>query len=113
MHPAPSSEWLVQARRLPLLELTLSDHRLSMPVGRDSYVHLDPLNLPESLRALEQARLLSELTSWSPPNALGETARRSARREGGSADDLADRPRYSSAFTVRAPKSRARSSSTR
>ncbi len=57
-----------------LLEFTLADHEFSMPVGRVSYLHLEPLTFPEFLLAHGQARLLDTLSCWSPGATLGDIA---------------------------------------
>ncbi len=39
-----------------LLDLTLADHAFSMPVGRVSFYHVEPMGFDEYLRAHGQAR---------------------------------------------------------
>ena len=57
-----------------LLEFALSDHALSMPVGRVAFMHLEPMGFDEFLRAHGQARLLDVLRAWSPGTSLSPTA---------------------------------------
>lgn len=46
-----------------LLEFILSDHSFSMPVGRISYLHLEPLSFEEFLLALEEHQLLKYINT--------------------------------------------------
>ena len=48
-----------------LLEFTLADHDFSMPVGRVTYLHLQPMTYTEYLAAQGQDRLLRTLRNWS------------------------------------------------
>jgi uncharacterized protein len=52
-----------------LLDFTLGDHDFSMPVGRVSFLHVEPMGFDEYLRAHGQARLAAALCgfSWSRP----------------------------------------------
>lgn len=47
-----------------LLEFILSDHAFSMPVGRISYLHLEPLSFEEFLWAKEKEKLYEFLTTF-------------------------------------------------
>ena len=49
-----------------LLELTLGDGHFSMPVGRVSFQHVEPMGFPEFLEAHGQQRLLRVLEEWRP-----------------------------------------------
>jgi predicted AAA+ superfamily ATPase len=49
-----------------LLELTLGDGEFSMPVGRVTFQHVEPMGLPEFLEAHGQQRLLRALEEWRP-----------------------------------------------
>jgi len=49
-----------------LLEMTLGDGHLSMPVGRVSFQHVEPMGFREFLEAHGQPRLLSVLEEWRP-----------------------------------------------
>jgi uncharacterized protein len=44
-----------------LLDFTLAEHSFSMPVGRVSYLHLEPMGFDEFLRALDEERLAAFL----------------------------------------------------
>jgi uncharacterized protein len=57
-----------------LLELTLRDHEFSMPVGRVSFRHVEPMGFVEFLQAHGQARLVTVLRGWKPGAALAEAA---------------------------------------
>lgn len=57
-----------------LLDLTLREHDFSMPVGRISFRHVEPMGFPEFLEAHGQERLLSALRAWSPGAVLPEAA---------------------------------------
>ena len=52
-----------------LLDLTLADHAFSMPVGRVSFLHVEPMGFDEYLRAHGQARLATTLAgfAWGHP----------------------------------------------
>ena len=52
-----------------LLDLTLADHAFSMPVGRVSFLHVEPMGFDEYLRAHGQARLAITLAgfAWGHP----------------------------------------------
>ncbi len=62
-----------------LIEFTLADHAFSMPVGRITYLHVEPLSFPEFLRAHGQEVLEERLRQWRPGGDLGETAFERAR----------------------------------
>jgi predicted AAA+ superfamily ATPase len=47
-----------------LLEFVLADHSFSMPVGRISYLHLEPLSFEEFLLAQEKTQLLDYLREF-------------------------------------------------
>lgn len=47
-----------------LLEFTLTDHSFSMPVGRITYRHIQPLSFPEFLDAHGQSHLSTALSAW-------------------------------------------------
>jgi uncharacterized protein len=47
-----------------LLELCLSDHNFSMPVGRISYLYVEPMNFCEFLYAHGQEILIKHLKDW-------------------------------------------------
>ena len=49
-----------------LLDLTLGDGHFSMPVGRVSFQHVEPMGFPEFLEAHGQQRLLRALEEWRP-----------------------------------------------
>jgi predicted AAA+ superfamily ATPase len=57
-----------------LLEFTLAEHSFSMPVGRVSFLHIEPMGFAEFLRAHEQQRLLATLAAWRPRQALSAAA---------------------------------------
>jgi len=57
-----------------LLDFVLADHAFSMPVGRISYLHLEPMTFEEFLDATGQARLLEEIVRWTPTATLHEVA---------------------------------------
>lgn len=57
-----------------LLEFALSARGFSMPVGRITYRHVEPLSFDEYLRAHSQIQLLSRLAAWSPGDQLGAIA---------------------------------------
>ena len=47
-----------------LLDFALSDNRISMPVGRVSYLHMGPMTFTEFLVALDERKLPSRLESF-------------------------------------------------
>jgi predicted AAA+ superfamily ATPase len=47
-----------------LLEFVLADHSFSMPVGRISYMHLEPLSFEEFLLAIDKQSLFDYLSSY-------------------------------------------------
>lgn len=49
-----------------LLEATLEDHDFSMPVGRVSYYHLEPMSFNEFLSANGEQKLLGRLMDYQP-----------------------------------------------
>ena len=49
-----------------LLEFTLGDHELSLPVGRIAYLHVEPMTFSEFLLAHGQERLLEAVDAWTP-----------------------------------------------
>ncbi len=53
-----------------LLEFLLSDHAFSMPVGRISYMHLEPLSFEEFLLAREKKTLHDYLTEYNITNVM-------------------------------------------
>jgi len=53
-----------------LLELTLADHSFSMPVGRISYMHLEPLSFDEFLVANNKASLLNFISTYNLNNEI-------------------------------------------
>jgi predicted AAA+ superfamily ATPase len=57
-----------------LLELTLGDHAISMPVGRVGFLHIEPMGFAEYLRAHDQSRLLAAIAGWAPGKPLSATA---------------------------------------
>lgn len=60
-----------------LLDFALKEAAARVPVGRVSYLHLEPMGFPEFLRAHGQDRLLEVLSSWSPgdePSLAGHEA---------------------------------------
>lgn len=57
-----------------LLDLALADAAARVPVGRVSYLHLEPMGFPEFLQAHGQDRLLLALSSWSPGDELSSAA---------------------------------------
>ncbi len=57
-----------------LLELTLAEHAFSMPVGRVSFLHIEPLSFDEYLRGHGQARLAATLAGWAPGDELSPAA---------------------------------------
>lgn len=61
-----------------LLEFTLADHAFSMPVGRVSFEHVEPMSFREVLLAHDQRLLLDALTAWRPGRPLSVAAHESA-----------------------------------
>ena len=61
-----------------LLEFALADHAMSMPVGRVTFRHLEPMSFPEYLLAHGQGRLRATLAAWRPGVGLSETAQQLA-----------------------------------
>lgn len=55
-----------------LLEFVLQDEDFSFPVGRVEYLHMRPMSLLETLRALDRGLLVDQMQEWSlrsPPDA--------------------------------------------
>jgi len=63
-----------------LLEFTLADHAFSMPVGRITYRHVEPLGFPEFLIAHDLQALLASLDAWRPSADLSAATHESATR---------------------------------
>jgi predicted AAA+ superfamily ATPase len=61
-----------------LLEFTLRDHEFSMPVGRVSFRHMEPIGFQEYLRAHGQERLLKTIEEWRPGKDLSAAAHEQA-----------------------------------
>jgi len=61
-----------------LLEFTLSDHRFSMPVGRISFLHVEPMGFHEYLRAHGRSEILGALERWKPRQRFSEALHHSA-----------------------------------
>lgn len=61
-----------------LLEFTLRDHEFSMPVGRVSFRHMEPIGFQEYLLAHGQERLLRILSEWRPGKDLSMAAHEQA-----------------------------------
>ncbi len=57
-----------------LLDFVLAEHAFSMPVGRITYLHLEPLVFEEFLEAAGETELLKEVTLWTPGSVLPEMA---------------------------------------
>lgn len=53
-----------------LLDFTLADHMFSMPVGRISFLHIEPMLFSEYLTAHGQDLLLEALRAWRPGTSL-------------------------------------------
>jgi uncharacterized protein len=49
-----------------LLDFVLADHAFSMPVGRITYLHLEPMTFEEFLQAAGEEELLKEVSQWTP-----------------------------------------------
>ncbi len=47
-----------------LLDFMLADHKMSVPVGRISYLYLEPMSFSEYLMAHGESRLLESIESW-------------------------------------------------
>ncbi len=63
-----------------LLEFTLQDHSLSMPVGRVDFLNLEPLTFTEYLAAHGRELLLEQLAQWNPHIPLDLIAHQQALR---------------------------------
>ncbi|MCX5790695.1 MAG: AAA family ATPase [Elusimicrobia bacterium] len=63
-----------------LLDFALADHNFSMPVGRISFQHIEPMGFPEYLLAHGQERLLAPLSAWRPGTELSAAAHEQALR---------------------------------
>jgi predicted AAA+ superfamily ATPase len=61
-----------------LLDFALADAGARVPVGRVSYLHLEPMSFPEFLLAHAQDRLLQALSWWSPGNELSPVGHEAA-----------------------------------
>jgi predicted AAA+ superfamily ATPase len=61
-----------------LLEFTLQDHEFSMPVGRVTFRHMEPLGFQEYLQAHGQDALLKSLSAWRPGDNLTAAAHEQA-----------------------------------
>ena len=59
-----------------LLEFTLADHAFSMPVGRVSFLHIEPMDFPEFLRAHGRDDVLRRLRSWTPGEPVSDALHR-------------------------------------
>lgn len=57
-----------------LLDFALRDHALSMPVGRISYLNIEPMGFAEYLQANAQHMLLQTLMAWKPGEAFSPAA---------------------------------------
>lgn len=57
-----------------LLDFVLADHAFSMPVGRITYLHLEPLTFEEFLQAAGEEELLKEINQWTPDLTLNPVA---------------------------------------
>lgn len=57
-----------------LLDFVLADHSFSMPVGRITYLHLEPMTFEEFLQATGEEELLKEIRRWTIEDALPEVA---------------------------------------
>ena len=53
-----------------LLEFTLRDHSFSMPVGRVTFLNVEPLGFDEYLKAHGQEMLLEHIGNWAPGKPL-------------------------------------------
>ena len=63
-----------------LLELSLGQAAFSVPVGRVTYLYLEPLSFPEFLLAHGQEALAERLGEWRPAEPLSGVAQSSARK---------------------------------
>jgi predicted AAA+ superfamily ATPase len=61
-----------------LLEFTLADHDFSMPVGRVSFRHMEPIGFQEYLLAHGQEKLLKIIGAWRPGTDLSAAAHEQA-----------------------------------
>ena len=61
-----------------LLEFMLADHDFSMPVGRTTFRHVEPMSFPEYLQAHGQQRLLEAIAAWRPGETISEAAHQMA-----------------------------------
>lgn len=57
-----------------LLEFTLRDHSFSMPVGRVSFLNVEPLGFDEYLMAHGQEMLLEQIEAWRPGKPFDDIA---------------------------------------
>jgi len=57
-----------------LLDFVLADHAFSMPVGRITYLHLEPMTFEEFLQAAGEEELLKEVGEWTPDCELSDVA---------------------------------------
>lgn len=55
-----------------LLEFVLADHHFSMPVGRISFLHIEPLGFHEYLRAHDRSDIATALEGWAPGRRFSE-----------------------------------------
>jgi len=62
-----------------LLDFALGDPRHAMPVGRISFLHVEPMGFPEYLGAHGEVRLLERLAAWRPPEPMSSAAHERAR----------------------------------
>jgi uncharacterized protein len=53
-----------------LLEFTLGDYSMSMPVGRIEYMHVEPLSFDEFLSALEKPQLVDYIQNYNWPEQI-------------------------------------------
>ncbi len=81
----PTLRWF--AERLPglavvaagsLLDFALAESATRVPVGRVSYLYLEPMSFPEFLRAHGQDRLLKKLAAWTPGGEASPAAHEAA-----------------------------------
>lgn len=56
-----------------LLEFTLRDHNFSMPVGRVTFLNVEPLGFDEYLKAHGQDMLLEQIKNWIPEKPIDDT----------------------------------------
>lgn len=57
-----------------LLDFVLAEHAFSMPVGRISYLHVEPMTFEEFLQAAGEDELLTEVRQWLPGQVLADVA---------------------------------------